>query len=258
MTEAGEKTAIVEDLAFTRHGASGAPDAPLVILPGLMCDSRMFGFQLSAFGGICVDGFYGGADSIGAMADYALERMPERCSLLGHSMGARVAIELFRRAPERIARLALADTGVHGVRDGEAEKRFALRDLGLAEGADALVDTWLPPMIGPERADDAELYATLRAMSVDAGVATYDAQIRAMLGRPDAATVLPDIDCPTAVIVGRDDNWSPIKQHEEIAAAIPGARLMVIEHAGHMAPFEQPAAFNEALGTWLSWPVKGE
>lgn len=110
-------------------------DAPLVILPGLMCDSRMFGHQIRVFEGQCINGFYGGADNIEAMIDYVLARMPARCALLGHSMGARVALELYRRAPERVARLALADTGVHPVRPGEAEKRFALRDLGRSAGA---------------------------------------------------------------------------------------------------------------------------
>lgn len=232
--------------------APDACDAPLVILPGLMCDSRMFLHQLAAFGGGCVDGFYGGADSIGAMVDYALERMPARCALLGHSMGARVALELYRRAPARVARLALADTGVHPVRPGEAEKRFALRDLGRRDGMGAMVDQWLPPMIGPAHAGDRALYAALRAMSVDAGLATYEAQINALLTRPDAAPVLPTITCPTAVIVGRDDQWSPVGQHQEMEAAIPGARLFIIDKAGHMAPAEEPAAFNDALRAWLA------
>lgn len=232
--------------------APDACDAPLVILPGLMCDSRMFLHQLAAFGGGCVDGFYGGADSIGAMVDYALERMPARCALLGHSMGARVALELYRRAPARVARLALADTGVHPVRPGEAEKRFALRDLGRRDGMGAMVDQWLPPMIGPAHAGDRALYAALRAMSVDAGLATYEAQINALLTRPDAAPILPTITCPTAVIVGRDDQWSPVSQHQEMEAAIPGARLFIIDKAGHMAPAEEPAAFNDALRAWLA------
>ncbi len=227
-------------------------DAPLVILPGLMCDSRMFGHQIRAFEGQCIDGFYGGADSIAAMVDYALARMPARCALLGHSMGARVALELYRRAPERVARLALADTGVHPVRPGEAEKRFALRDLGRNAGAGAMIDQWLPPMIGTAHADNLELYTSLRAMCVDAGVAIYEAQINALLNRPDAAPVLASITCPTAVIVGRDDRWSPVDQHQDIAAAITSSRLSIIEQAGHMAPAEEPVAFNEVLRMWLS------
>ena len=238
---------------LTAPTAVGATE-PLVILPGLLCDSRMFRSQLAAFSGFAVDGFYGGADRISGMVDYALARLPERCALFGHSMGARVAIELYRRAPERVARLALADTGVHPVRPGEADKRYALRNLGREKGAEALVAAWLPNMIGPSRQDDPSLVDMLRTMAQDAGVRTYERQIEALLGRPDAAAVLPHIDCPTFIIVGRDDNWSPVGQHEELARAIPVAQLRIVENAGHMAPAEAPDAFNEVLWEWLCWP----
>ncbi len=227
---------------------------PLVILPGLLCDSRMFRSQLAEFGGFAIDGFYGGADRIGAMVDYTLARMPERCALFGHSMGARVAIELYRRAPERVARLALADTGVHPVRPGEADKRYALRNLGRERGDEALLTAWLPPMIGPSRRDDPSLLDMLRPMTQDAGLRTFERQIEALLSRPDATAVLPHIDCPTFVIVGRDDDWSPVDQHEELARMIPGAQLRIVENAGHMAPAEAPQAFNKALQEWLFWP----
>ncbi len=231
---------------------------PLVILPGLLCDSRMFQSQLAVFGGCAIDGFYGGADRIGAMVDHALARMPGRCALFGHSMGARVAIELYRRAPERVARLALADTGVHPVRAGEAGKRYALRTLGREKGDEALVDAWLPSMIGPSRRDDPALLDVLRPMATDAGVRTFDRQIEALLNRPDARAILPDIACPTFVIVGSDDSWSPVDQHEELARAIPGAQLRIIEDAGHMAPAEAPETFNDALYEWLRWPSATE
>lgn len=223
----------------------------LVILPGLMCDGRMFGAQIAAFDAQVIDGFYGSADSIGGMADYALERAPGRFALMGHSMGARVALEVWRRAPERVARLALADTGVHGVKPGEADKRFALRDLGRAEGFAALVDAWLPPMIGPAQRENMRLYADLRAMVLDAGQAVYEAQITALLGRPDAEAVVATVRCPLCAIVGADDAWSPVAQHEAIIAAVPGAVLRVVAGAGHMAPAEAPEAFNAALAAWL-------
>ena len=113
--------------------ASPTPPAPLVILPGLICDSRMFGETLAAFPESRVmGGFYGGADRIEAMADHVLARMPARAALLGHSMGARVALEIIRKTPDRVERLALVDTGVHPVKPGEREGRYRLRDLGRA------------------------------------------------------------------------------------------------------------------------------
>ena len=85
------------------------PDLPLMVLPGLMCDSRMFAGQTGSIAEVVViDGFYEGASSLEAMADHALAHMPGRANLLGHSMGARIALEIMRKAPDRVARLALA------------------------------------------------------------------------------------------------------------------------------------------------------
>lgn len=229
----------------------------LVMLPGLMCDSRMFFAQVRAFDARVVDGFYGGADRIEAMAAYALEQIPGRCALLGHSMGARVALEIWRMAPDKVTRLALADTGVHPVRPEEAQKRYALRDLGRKMGARSLVDSWLPPMIGKAHRQDAELYAVLASMATDAGTATFEAQIDALLNRPAVDDLLPTINCPTFAIVGRDDEWSPVAQHEAIAARIPGAQVRIVDHAGHMSPAEEPDRFNDFVREWLEWPSAG-
>jgi len=238
--------------SFSRFEA----DAP-VILPGLLCDGRMFAGQLSAFpGSAVIGGFYGGADSIEAMADYALLRMPTRCALLGHSMGARVAIEVCRKAPERVTRLALADTGIHPVRPGEREKRHALRDLGREQGFGALVDAWLPPMIGPSRREDPALYAALREMCMAAGQAVFEAQVEALLNRPDAAEVLAKLACPVSLIVGERDEWSTPEQHRAIAEMLGGAPLTVVADAGHMAPAERSGPFNQAIRDWLALPAR--
>lgn len=186
-----------------------------------------------------------------AMAERALELAPPRFSLVGHSMGARVALEVFRLASDRVERIALLDTGVHPTRPGEAEKRYALLDLGRRAGMAALVDEWLPPMVHSDRLGDPALMERLRAMCLDAGVDTYATQIEALLGRPDPRPLLPTIRCPALVATGREDGWSPPEQHEEIAAAIPGAELVVFEHCGHMSPAEAPDAVNAALRRWL-------
>lgn len=224
---------------------------PVAILPGLMCDSRMFAAQVRA-GAIVVDGFYGRADRLSDMADYALSLIPERSVLVGHSMGARVALEVLRRAPDRVDRLVLANTGVHPVGPGEREKRFALRDLGRDQGIAALVDAWLPPMLGSAAKGDEDLYASLRAMCIDAGMATYEAHIEALLARPDVGALLAAISCPALSLTGAEDLWSPPAQHEAIAAAIRGCALRVVPGAGHMLPAEKPSQFNATLNEWLA------
>ncbi|MDK2766589.1 MAG: alpha/beta hydrolase [Sphingomonas sp.] len=228
----------------------------LLILPGLMCDATMFAATLKAFPSArAIDDHYGGADSIGAMAVHALTAAPDRFALIGHSMGARVALEVVARAPERVTRLMIADTGVHAVRPGEAEQRYALRDLGRCEGFDRLVDAWLPPMLGEAARGDEALTASLRAMCLRAGQTVFEAQTEALLDRPDTGPVLQTIACPTAVVVGAEDRWSDVAQHQAIAARIAGATLHVIAGAGHMAPAEQPHPFNTLIREWLAIPA---
>ena len=227
-------------------------ELPTVILPGLLCNGRMFGRQLRGLDrAMVVGGHYGGADRLPAMAGYALRRMPPNCVLIGHSMGARVALEVWRSAPERVAALVLADTGVHLPQPGDREKREALLDLGRRDGIGALVAEWLPPMIGSNHRDNRSLVALLTKMCTSAGVDTYAAQITALLHRPEQESLLPTITCPALVITGSDDAWSPPAQHAAIAAALPGSRLEVIDGAGHMLPAELPDTFNAVVSTWL-------
>lgn len=229
--------------------------APLICLPGLMCDARIFASQSSIFPDmLAVDGF-GERRSLFDMAQHILSISPPQMSLLGHSMGARVALEMFRQAPDRVERLALVSTGIHPPRPGEAEKRYALRDLGERQGAAALVDAWLPPMIAPANRTP-ERMEPLRQMCLDASTAAFAAQIEALLARPSVDALLPAIACPVLVAVGSEDAWSPPEQHRAIAAAIPDARLTVIAGAGHMLPVEAPAALNAAIADWLARPIE--
>ncbi|WP_068080856.1 alpha/beta fold hydrolase [Novosphingobium rosa] len=227
--------------------------SPLFILPGLLCNLSMFSATMEAFPGASgIDDFYGRETSLSAMAEYALARAPERFVLLGHSMGARIALEIMRRAPERVEALVLADTGIHPIQPKEREKRYALRDIGREQGFAALVDTWLPPMLTPAALADTALVADLRAMCISAGQTRFEEQIEALLARPEVEGLLPSIACPTLSIVGELDRWSPVAQHEQIAALIPGAALSVIAGAGHMLPAEDPAAFIGAIRNWLA------
>ena len=247
---------IDENFMDTKISDQGSQAAPLIILPGLMCDSRMFAELVAAFPAAqVIDGFYAGCDRMEAMADYALARMPARVSLLGHSMGARIALELVRKAPERVERLALVDTGVHSPKPGEREARYALRDIGREQGMAALVARWLPPMVGFAGLRNEPLMDSLYAMAVSAGLPVFEAQIEALLGRPSVDALLPTIACPTVAMVGRQDQWSPVAQHEAIVAAIPGAQLRIVEGAGHMMPAEAPQAFNKLVGEWLAIPA---
>lgn len=230
----------------------------IVLVPGLLCDASVWTAQVAALRAhaevLVAD--LSSQDSIEAMARDTLAMTDGPLAVIGHSMGARVALAMVAQAPDRIVRLALLDTGAQPRRDGEEATRQVLVDLANREGMAALAARWLPPMVHEDRTGDAALMEPLMAMVARATPAQHERQIRALLGRPDARPLLPAIACPTLVMVGRQDRWSPLAQHEEIAAAIPGSKLVVIEDSGHMAPVEQPEQVSRALLAWLGLPAQ--
>jgi pimeloyl-ACP methyl ester carboxylesterase len=228
----------------------------LMLLPGLMCDATVWAAQVQALPARCIVPVWGLRDSLTAMAQQVLDEAPtERFSVAGHSMGGRVALELMRLAPQRIERLALLDTGTHPLSAGEAgEKeragRMALLQIAQAQGMRAMGSQWARAMVHPSLLDT-PLFESILDMLERSSPAQFAAQIKALLTRRDAALQLSTIACPTLVLCGREDNWSPPAQHEVMQAAIAGASLHIIEHCGHMCTMEQPLVLNAALDTWL-------
>ncbi|WP_428408985.1 alpha/beta fold hydrolase [Hyphococcus sp.] len=227
----------------------------LLLLPGLLCDETVWRAQVQRFSSeanvIVAD--YGDADSITGMAERALSAAPQRFALAGHSMGARVALEALRMAPGKVERLALLDTGIHAVKPAEHEKRMRLVNLARNEGMDALCEAWLPPMVHPKFRQDDGFLKPLREMVAGFTPARFAGQIQALLTRPDTMPALAAINCPVLVGVGRQDEWSPVDQHEDILARLNGdAKMAIFEEAGHMAPFEAPQSVNGALAEWFT------
>lgn len=227
----------------------------LLLLPGLICDAGIYAAQTAAFPQAkAIDG-YGTADSLEAMARIALDQAPGRFDLFGHSMGGRVALEVFRIAPERVRRFAISSSGVHSLRPGEGDKRQRLLDIARDDGIEALIDAWLPPMVAPARLGDEALMEPMREMCRRAGTDVFKAQIAALLGRPEQESLLPQISCPALVMTGSEDSWSPPAQHEPMAAAISNSELVIVPGAGHMIMLEAPDAVNTAIANWLNQPA---
>jgi pimeloyl-ACP methyl ester carboxylesterase len=222
----------------------------LILLPGLICDDHVFASQSGAFPDAHAFAGYGLLDSLTDMARLVLSNAPERFDLLGHSMGGRVALEVYRLAPERVQRLALVSTGVHGVKPGESDKRSDLQQLGRTQGFEALVDAWLPPMIGPIAKTQPAIVDALRRMCVAQGQDAFDAHVTALLNRRDVSSQLADIACPTLVMTGELDTWSPPSQHVFMAESIASSRLVIVPGAGHMVTVEAPEAVNTAIAAW--------
>ncbi len=230
-----------------------------LLLPGLLCDSAVWAAQIRRFGRRlrCQVADYGELDSLPQMAQAALQLAPARFVLVGHSMGGRVALEVMRSAPSRVSALALLSTGYQARAAGstgeeEARARAALVQLAEEQGMRAMGCTWVKDMVLRSRLADAPLIDSILAMVERRTPGVLAAQVRALLGRPEAADVLPGIRCPTLLLCGRQDTWSPLARHEVMQRLIPGSRLTVIEDCGHMAPMERPGEVAEQLASWLA------
>lgn len=220
-----------------------------VLIPGLLCDRFVWEPVLARVDAQVAD--LTTQDTIGQMAEDTLAAFPGPLRVAGHSMGARVAMEMARRAPGRVERLALLDTGIHPLRPGEIEKRARMLTLARENGMAALADAWLPGMVhAPNRANE-DLMQGLTAMVLRMSPELHERQIMALVTRPDAASCLGQIACPTLLVVGRHDAWSPVAQHEEMLVRLPDARLEVVDEAGHFAPVERPDAVATALAGFL-------
>ncbi|CAN7153456.1 alpha/beta fold hydrolase [Neorhizobium sp. LjRoot104] len=225
----------------------------LVLIPGLVSDTVVWAPLAEAASGLMAvrHADISGGTSITGMARTLLDETDGDIVAVGHSMGGRVAMEMAHIAPERISGLVLANTGHHPKREGEEIKRQQMIDLGN-RSIDELAQQWLPPMLDPARVGDRQLIARLHAMVVKAGSQVHERHIRALIGRPDASAYIADLGCPVLLVAARQDGWSPIAQHREIAEAAPDTELVIIENAGHFAPVERPVETAAAITEWLA------
>lgn len=233
----------------------------VLLLPGLLCDETVWAAQrrslseLPQVAGVVIPS-YGDADSIAAMAERALVAAPAGpLSLAGHSMGGRVALEILRREPGRVERLALLDSGLDPIAPGEAgererAQRMALLSTAREAGMRSMGRQWARGMVHPMRLAS-PLFGVILDMIERSTPAVFEAQIAALLGRPDARETFAASRCPVLLACGRQDAWSPLARHEQMQSLRPDARLVVIEDAGHMAPMEQPGAVSQALIDWM-------
>jgi pimeloyl-ACP methyl ester carboxylesterase len=231
----------------------------LILIPGLMCDAAVWAPQVAALGNrvrVRVAD-HGMRDSLVAMAESVIAHAPPRFAVAGHSMGGRVALEVVRRAPDRVTGLALLDTGYrplpHGVA-GERERaeRQGLVETARNEGMRAVGRRWLRiPMVHPDRLGDRELIEGILDMIDRRTPQQFEAQVRALLQRPDASDILVRITCPTLVLCGQEDAWAQLTAHRDMAALIPGSTFASVPACGHMSTMERPLAVNGALQDWL-------
>lgn len=192
-----------------------------------------------------------GYNSISRMAEQIVTGAPKCFSIAGHSMGGRVALEVCRLVGERISKLVLLDTGIYPAHEHEAKKCQALIDIAREHGMKVMAKEWVPTIIHPDRLDDAELVNELSEMAQRNTPEQFTSHIKALLERPDMRELLPGINCRTLVCCGRQDAWTPVRQHIEMASKIKGAKLEIIENSGHMTMMEQPRQVSNLMYDWM-------
>jgi len=230
---------------------------PLVLVPGMMCDSRVWATQTTVMSyerpvtiaPVCT------VDRIEELASDLLSYLPSKFALCGHGLGGSIALEIYRRAPERVTRLALLGTNPLSDTPQEAADREP-RIVGAKAGRfeKLLEDEFVPQQVGggPQR-ERAMFSLTEMAKSIGADV--FARQERALQRRRDQQNTLRRITQPTLILAGEDDQVVSLKRQEFLAELIPYAKLGVLPGAGHMTPLEDPEGVTDALYEWMRQPL---
>ena len=190
-------------------------------------------------------------DTIAAMAQRVLSEAPEKFSLIGHSLGGYIVLEMIRQQPQRIVRLALLNTSARP----DTPEATKVRNERVAETKAGryteMRAAGFPQSVHPDRVNDAALKENSRLTAEDSGPDAYIRQQTAIIARIDSRPHLKDIRVPTLVLSGDKDMLISNEFSKEMAAMIPGAKLVIVPNCGHLAPVEQPEATGAALDEWL-------
>ncbi|OIP84123.1 MAG: alpha/beta hydrolase [Rhodobacterales bacterium CG2_30_65_12] len=230
---------------------------PILMVPGMMSDARVFGPQIEDLSRDYAIHLarVTKAESIREMAAEAIHHAPARFALVGHSMGGIVAMEILRRVPERVTRIALISTTPLAETPEQAAWREPQIVKALAGNLFDALRGALPPdslAPGPGRARVLEI---VDAMAADIGAQEFIRQSRALQRRPDAQKTLRMARAPALVLCGGLDKLTPPRRHEFMAELIPYAELAVIEEAGHLPTLETPVKVILALRAWMDLPM---
>lgn len=226
---------------------------PLVLLPGMMCDARLYGPQVAALSGKCALHLapINNHETVEKLASDVLADAPPRFALAGLSMGGIVAMEIIRQAPHRIERLALLDTNpraeIETVRQNREPQIKRVRAGKLREVMrDELKPNYLAD--GPGRVGVLDL---CMKMALDLGPDVFERQSRALQSRPDQQETLKTVRVPALILMGEEDRLCPRDRHDLMHQLIEGSVLEIVSDAGHLPTLEQPETVNAALEKWL-------
>ena len=230
---------------------------PLVFLPPMLCDMRVFRAQMQAFGAERPVTFapVHGAERIEEIASDLIAALPARFALVGAGFGGMVALELLRRVPDRLARLALIATSPLPVTPLEASEREPMIIAARMGRMDDVLALELPKRALAPSERRAEILDLVRDMAHGLGAEAYMAQGRALQRRRNQLPVLQKMRQPLMIVGGAEDGTYPVKRQDFLKEMVPDARLEIVAGAGHLPTLEQPRYMVDLLRAWLRQPM---
>ena len=226
---------------------------PLVFIPGMMCDSRLFQPQISEFSKqylVCITPV-SYSDSIEKISFEILRQLPQKFTLIGLSMGGILAMEIIKKVPERVMKIVLMDTNFKPETEEIKSRRFPQIKL-VNEGL--LVDVMCKQIQNNYLRTDRKnkkVFDLCLSMANDLGKEVFINQSKALATRKDYTPTLKNIKVPSLIICGEYDRLCPIKVHREMESLIDNSTLEIIPDAAHLPTLEQPAYLNKILTKWL-------
>ncbi|MGI9394985.1 MAG: alpha/beta fold hydrolase [Boseongicola sp.] len=226
---------------------------PLIMIPGFMCDQRLFDSQIATLGGdrqIFVE--VPTEPTIEAMAAAILGAAEGLICVAGLSMGGIVAMEMLRQAPDRIERLALLDTTPLA----DASENFETRNRQINSVWNGHLAEIMRDELKPAYLVDSDNKNAILQLCTDMaeglGPQIFEAQSSALRDRADLQAVLAYAPPDTLILHGREDRLCSPERHRLMHRLAPGSSLVSIPDAGHLPTLEQPALTTAALASWLS------
>ena len=226
---------------------------PLVMIPGMMCDERIFAPQIEALlAEVSVHiADISKHDNISDLAADVLSHAPPKFSLAGHSMGGIVAMEICSQAPERVEKLVLIDTNPKSeLEEVKAKREPQISDALSGKLINVIRDEMKPNYLASSDNQDIILNICMD-MALSLGPKVFINQSRALQGRSDQQNNLTVLDIPVLIMCGSEDKLCSIEKHELMHNIISNSKLEVIKNAGHLPTLEQPIKTTEVLKTWL-------
>ena len=222
---------------------------PLVLLPGTLCDEHLWAHQVKHLSDVAEIHFgdLSQSSSVSDVARDVLQNAPNKFALTGHSMGAIIAFEIMRQAPERVTKLAILSGNARGSTPANHEAWDKWEELTRSGRFEEVLDA----LTSWTHQDNSLLHSVIKLMGYRVGEEAFLKQLDTLRSREDRREMLPEIACPTLLIAGRSDPATPVELHEEIKEKMLQAALVIVEECGHYSMLEQPVTVTAALRTWL-------